>query len=163
MIYFQNSNLASSQRFVTLLNFLVSQSYIVRSNISLKLLHIMHDCCTPIQRNFQYCHISFFLIVLNKNVVLPPFSSGCRSLRKSSTIMSSFAGLSCASLIATPLPASYSLPSTNCPLPTNQGNLEDLSTTTVEPSFLPLGCICKLFLMLPLSSINTISIFCNLK
>ena len=44
------------------------------------------------------------------------------------------------SSIATSLRPTSSLPFTNCPLPSNNGNLKDSSTTTAwGPSFLPLG------------------------
>src|SRR6202022_1614433 len=81
-----------------------------------------------------------------------------RSSSKLSTKISLFAEFSHDSSIAFPLPPPRSVSSTVCLPPSNNGDLEDSSTTTtVRPPSLPLGRISKSLVMLPLSSINTTS------
>src|ERR1700737_1665689 len=82
-----------------------------------------------------------------------------RSSSKLSTKISLFADFSHDSSITFSLPPTRSVSSTiSLPL-SNNGDLEDSSTTTiVRPPSLPLGRISKSLLMLPLSSINTTSL-----
>src|SRR6202048_2230425 len=82
-----------------------------------------------------------------------------RSSSKLSTKISLFADLSHDSSITSPLPPTRFVSSTiSLPL-SNNGDLEDSSTSTiVRPPSLPLGRISKSLLMLPLSSINTTSL-----
>src|ERR1700738_1221873 len=81
-----------------------------------------------------------------------------RSSSKLSTKISLFAEFSHDSSITTPLPPTRSMSSTVCLPPSNNGDLENSSTTTtVRPPSLPLGRISKSLVMLPLSSINTTS------
>ena len=66
-----------------------------------------------------------------------------RSSLKLSTTTTSFASLSRGSLNEAPLPPTCSLPSTDCPPPSNKGNLEESSTTTtIGPSLLLFLCEC---------------------
>ena len=131
------------------------QPYIVRFYIANKFPHIMLNCFIQTQKSFKYCHIGPFLTKLKKNVVFPLLPRGVPLILAESSLNPltttwSFVGPSLTFSIAPLLPTTWSLLSTNCSLPSNNGDLEDLSTTTtVGPSFLPLGCISKLFFYAP--------------